>query len=145
VEYINAITKVIITCPLHGNFIQKPNNHLCGNGCYKCNINVSKKETNWLDSLPESNDLIRSYVVISNNKRVFFADAYNPKTNTIYEFYGDFWHGNPDIYKSSDINRVTKSSFGDLYQKTTNKEQIIKNLGYNLIFMWENKWNIDRK
>ena len=37
VEYINANKKVCIICPIHGEFWQKPSNHLSGNGCPKCN------------------------------------------------------------------------------------------------------------
>ena len=36
VEYINAQTKVCIICPEHGEFYQKPYNHLNGNGCPFC-------------------------------------------------------------------------------------------------------------
>lgn len=36
VEYINDYTKVLITCPVHGNFEQRPSSHLQGNGCPKC-------------------------------------------------------------------------------------------------------------
>ena len=32
-EYINAKTKIIIICPKHGEFEQKPNNHLGGQRC----------------------------------------------------------------------------------------------------------------
>ena len=35
VNYINGSTKVIITCPVHGDFLQTPSNHLNG-GCKKC-------------------------------------------------------------------------------------------------------------
>ena len=35
VNYINGTTKVIITCPIHGDFLQTPSNHLNG-GCKKC-------------------------------------------------------------------------------------------------------------
>ena len=35
-EYKNAITKVCIICPTHGEFWQKPNSHLNGCGCKKC-------------------------------------------------------------------------------------------------------------
>lgn len=37
VEYINALTKVCITCPEHGDFWQTPAAHLSGQGCPKCN------------------------------------------------------------------------------------------------------------
>ena len=36
VRYINSHTDVSITCPIHGEFLQKPNNHVNGNGCPKC-------------------------------------------------------------------------------------------------------------
>lgn len=36
VKYNNARTKVIITCPVHGDFLQKPYHHLDGHGCTKC-------------------------------------------------------------------------------------------------------------
>lgn len=36
VNYINNKTKVCIICPKHGEFWQKPNNHLLGEGCSKC-------------------------------------------------------------------------------------------------------------
>jgi len=38
VEYKNNSTKVIITCPIHGDFEQIPANHLYGYKCMKCSI-----------------------------------------------------------------------------------------------------------
>ena len=34
--YVNARSKVIITCPFHGIFEQTPNQHLSGHGCHIC-------------------------------------------------------------------------------------------------------------
>lgn len=36
VDYINGTTEVEITCKTHGVFLQKPVNHLRGNGCKRC-------------------------------------------------------------------------------------------------------------
>jgi len=36
VEYINANSKIIITCCNHGDFEQNPNHHLRGSGCAMC-------------------------------------------------------------------------------------------------------------
>ncbi len=36
VVYVNTKTKVIVTCPIHGDFEVTPNYHLCGVGCPKC-------------------------------------------------------------------------------------------------------------
>ena len=70
----------------------------------------------------------------------YIVDGYNPSTNTIYEFNGDFWHGNPNKYNSSDINPQTKCSFGDLYRKTLNKEKALLKRGYNVISIWESDY-----
>lgn len=40
VVYVNCYTKVIITCPKHGDFEQEPRGHLNGYGCNKCAICV---------------------------------------------------------------------------------------------------------
>jgi len=39
--YTNARTKVVITCPEHGDFEQTPDSHLRGNGCPKCSALVT--------------------------------------------------------------------------------------------------------
>lgn len=36
VEYIGNKSKVLITCPKHSSFRQRPNDHLTGSGCLKC-------------------------------------------------------------------------------------------------------------
>lgn len=36
VKYINSDTKVVITCPIHGDFEQRPYDHCAGRGCYDC-------------------------------------------------------------------------------------------------------------
>lgn len=36
VEYINSDTKVCIICPEHGEFWQRPSDHIRGCGCWKC-------------------------------------------------------------------------------------------------------------
>ena len=45
VEYKNAKTKVIITCPVHGEFEQLPTNHLNGQGCKRCFNDKVKSNT----------------------------------------------------------------------------------------------------
>jgi hypothetical protein len=38
-EYVNAKIDVKIICPVHGEFKQRPNNHLNGKGCRDCGLN----------------------------------------------------------------------------------------------------------
>jgi len=43
-DYIRTNKKVKIICPVHGIFVQKPNNHLQGQGCPKCNGGIKKNK-----------------------------------------------------------------------------------------------------
>ncbi len=70
----------------------------------------------------------------------FKADGYGESINTIFEFNGDFWHGNPDLYDKTDINPIVGLTYGELYEKTLLKSNIIKDKGYKLIQIWENDW-----
>ena len=48
VIYTGAHDKTIITCPKHGDFVQKPNSHLNGHGCPDCgyeNSDIAKRRT----------------------------------------------------------------------------------------------------
>lgn len=44
VEYVHGKTKVKIVCRSHGEFVQRPENHLCGNGCPKC-YDIRRRES----------------------------------------------------------------------------------------------------
>jgi hypothetical protein len=141
INYVNNYTKLEIICPKHGVFWQTPLAHLRGQECPKCRGNcISKLEIKWLDSL-EIPQHFRHKSIIMDNKK-YMVDAYDPNTNTIYEFYGDFWHGNPQIYKYDEINIRNKKTFGFLYQKTIEREKIFINNNYKLITMWESDFKI---
>ena len=36
VVYKRMVDKIIIICPIHGEFLQAPSNHLNGQGCIEC-------------------------------------------------------------------------------------------------------------
>lgn len=44
VVYINNSNKVRITCRTHGEFIQRPSDHLAGKGCGKCGNNIQTQD-----------------------------------------------------------------------------------------------------
>ena len=144
IHYTGIKDDVIIICKKHGDFLQKPRDHLRGGGCKKCNPNYSKSQIKWLKFIQIKDNIIiqhggndGEYHIPETNYK---ADGYCKETNTIYEFHGDFWHGNPYIFKNDTFNPICKKTFGELYQITCEREKIIKDLGYKLIVMWENKW-----
>ena len=135
VNYKNNKIYINITCRRHKAFKQKPNCHLNGRGCPHCSHHVSKGETEWLNSLN----------ILECNRQIkikqFRVDAL--VGNTVYEFNGDYWHGNPKIFGPEKINKVTKNTFGELYRRTLEKEQKLRNMGYTVVSMWESDWKIN--
>ncbi len=146
INYTGWESNIIIICNIHGEFLQRAGSHLTGSGCQKCaNNQFSKMQIQWLELLSKLYNInIQHSLNIGefkiNNTR-YRADGYCKETNTIYEFHGDFWHGNPKIYLQNDINRCSKKTYEELYKNTLEKEQKIKDLGYNLVVMWESDWN----
>lgn len=48
VDYHGVMTEVVITCPIHGDFLQKPSNHLMGGGCHCCKESIGEKDVRLL-------------------------------------------------------------------------------------------------
>jgi hypothetical protein len=128
--------KVKIKCEYHGVFEQNVSCHLDGHGCSLCNTWVSKGETNWLNLLSVPIEY-RQQAIFSDRR--YKVDAYDPTTNTIYEYYGDYWHGNPNVFPPDKINTRTSKNYtmAELYARTMAREELFKSEGYNLITIWE--------
>lgn len=135
VKYKNSKTSIKIICPIHGIFNKLPYNHLENKqGCPKCiETNISSKsEIKWLNSLRVP---IRSYEIEN-----YIVDGYDDISNTIYEFLGDYWHGNLDIFKSEVTNEKLNITFKELNEKTFKRLKHLKDKGYRVIYIWESDW-----
>lgn len=146
VDYKNSRTKVIITCGHHGDFEQTPRKHVHGQGCPKCCHRISIPETKWLDSLNIPTMIRQFPVKIQKDRKSIEVDGYDPTTNTVFLFHGDYYHGNPTVYNRTFINTRAKKTMGELFDRTMKIESSLKSIGYNVIVMWEFDWkNIERK
>ena len=146
VEYINCEQKIIIKCKAHGEFKQRPQHHLNGTRCPRCNNRgFSKQSIEWLKFIHTKDGINIQYIENGNEYLIpntrYHADGYDPQTKTIYEFHGDYWHGNPNIYSEHMFNKTTNCTFGELYKKTQKKKQTCIKLGYNYVEIWESQWN----
>jgi hypothetical protein len=136
-----------IICSIHGKFDQLVFVHLQGHGCPSCGMfkscSISDPEIEWLDSLliPEK---YRQNVLKIGNK-IIKVDAYIPETNTIYEYYGHYWHGNSNKFPPQVINKRNNKTFEELYKATIERESLIKSAGYNLVSIWEKDWKNGKK
>lgn len=139
-NYKHSHMTVVIICPKHGNFNQNPSNHLRGTSCPKCSSTISKISMEWLDYLNIPNDQQHREVRLKLGKRKIRADGFVSKTNTVYEFYGDYFHGNPFVFRREDKSGLSGITYGELYDNTIKRENIIRDAGYNIISIWENDW-----
>lgn len=144
VDYINNITPVVIICKIHGGFPQSPTSHLRGSNCVQCSTNnISKMCIDWLESIMQAENIFIQHAGNIGEYKIkctrYKADGYCKETNTIYEFYGDRWHGNPNKFEPHIMcNPRSRLTASQLYQKTIDREYIIRKLGYNVISIWEN-------
>lgn len=137
-DYINNYTPVKITCSEHGIFELSPRSHLIyKRGCPACFPgNKSWPEISWLNELNVPHDCRQKSIHI-NGKR-FLVDA--KINNTVYEFWGDFWHGNPSKFRLDDKNTKCNKTFRELYEQTMEKRKLILDAGFDLVEVWESDY-----
>lgn len=138
--YRGSKSAMEIRCPAHGKFVQKAGDHMSGSGCQKCaNIARSKKEEHWLNIHGLTDEMKHRRLCVGG--KIIIADGFDPLTNTVYEFWGDYWHGNPAVYEHHEVNQRCKKTFGELYANTIEKIRLIEGDGYKLVQIWERDYD----
>ena len=94
IEYKNNRTKVCIICPNHGEFIQKPEYHLEGEGCPKCGRIKANNSISY-----SQDEFVKKCSKIHNNKYDYSLVKYN---------------------RSSDIVTIICPEHGEFKQKAAN-------------------------
>ena len=86
--YTDSYTKMIITCPLHGNFEQTSKNHLQGRGCPECR---NKTVANRLRK--SANEVIIEFIKVHGNRykynKMNYVDMHT-KVKIICPEHGEF-------------------------------------------------------
>jgi len=105
VIYIAMLQKVNITCPEHGDFSQKPSDHLGGHGCPKCKgDNAACK---W--------DNIKEQFLQTHNGYYFYDDATyirnSIKMRMFCPKHGEFWQ-KPELHKNGAGCKICTASSG---------------------------------
>ena len=71
------------------------------------------------------------------------CDLFIPKLNLIIEYFGDYWHCNPNKY-SSDYHNVKKNlTAKEIWDYDKSKLELIKSYGYNLEVIWESELKLN--
>jgi hypothetical protein len=125
VEYINSKKKVIITCPIHGDFLIEPNAFLMGRGCNKCGN--SKKGQNGIkkEFIKFLTSIIGNNVILNFNIGNCCIDYYLP-----YKKIGF-------IFLSSKRHIETKIENHNEFKYNT---EVCEKNGIHLIHIFEDEW-----
>ena len=112
----------------------------------------SQMAISWIQSIERKEGVIIQHAESGGELRIplgkscIHLDGWCEETNTAYEFHGDVWHGNPEIYGPEEHCHPFNKEWtaGELYEKTILREQEIRNLGFNLVTIWEFDWKKTR-
>ncbi len=153
VIYKTSNRKVIITCKTHGDFEQIPVSHLRGRGCFICaKVSYSQKAIKWLKEMEIEHNTEIQHAENGGEQKIdlkywglkssiyqsyFLLDGFDGMNLVCFEFHGCLWHGCPCMGDPDDVNLVSKKTFKELYEKTMEKERLIKLLKFELITIWE--------
>ena len=123
-EYIQAKGKVIITCPIHGDFEQEASSHIMGCGCPYCaHSSFSEAEEEI------ANELERRGVIVEKRNRDIIdgkeLDIVVPDKRIAIEYDGMIWHS----------EKFNKDRWYHL-----NKTIKANNAGYGLIHVFESEY-----
>ena len=120
--YNGAFDKVTIICPIHGDFLQAPKEHLRGQGCPQCQSTTSKAHIDLNDSLMELgiHTILNDRTIIAPSE----IDIFIPDAKIGIEYCGLYWHSD---------SRLGKNYHSDKYHRCAD-------LGIRLITIFEDEW-----
>ena len=91
VNYQGYYIPVTIVCPVHGEFQQKPANHLRGSGCQKCNQSHGEAFVEHYLQTEKIKYIQQHYISVPTDIKStgkIYVDFYIPDLNTIIEYNG---------------------------------------------------------
>jgi G:T-mismatch repair DNA endonuclease (very short patch repair protein) len=103
---------------------------------------TSKKEIEIVEFLKKIGlETIHSYKIDTK-----ICDVYIPSLNLIIEYFGDYWHCNPNKYDSKYFNQKKNMYAEEIWDYDKRKVDLIVSYGYNLEVLWESdlKYNNDK-
>ena len=108
--YINSNTDLVIICPIHGEFKQKPNSHLQNHGCHECG--GSKKLT--------TENFIQRSSKVHDNKYRYEKSIYknnNSKLIVTCPLHGDFNQLSHDHLKGHGCEKCRRDLIKSIHQE----------------------------
>lgn len=80
---------------------------------------------------------------VRGKERTYHLDCLNINNHRVVEFYGDYWHANPDMYTEEDI--VHQKKVSDIWDNDKDRIIEIESLGYQVLVIWEKEYNENKE
>lgn len=150
--YTNKKTPITVRCKsCKGTFERQVFSHLMGAGCTnsKCKNFIShgysRMAIRWLEYEAKKRGIAIQHAENGGEFRIpksrFRVDGYHEESNTVFEFHGDRYHGNPKVFApDTRPNPFSRRTAAQLHETTKAREKLLKSLGYKLVVMWERDW-----
>lgn len=139
VNYINSETKVIIICPIHGEFEQTPSNHLRGQGCPGCNSSRLEEQVQVFLNQNRIKFVYQKSWDWLIYKRKQFLDFYLPEYNVGIECQGIQHFTDEGIFEKS--SGLEERSLRDINKQKLCAEHNIRILYFSNMSTKTNKFN----
>ena len=139
VNYVNALTKVTIICPIHGEFEQTPNNHLYGKGCPGCNSSRLEEQVQLFLNQNRIKFVYQKSWDWLIYKRKQFLDFYLPEYNVGIECQGIQHFTDEGIFEKS--SSLEERSLRDINKQKLCAEHNIRILYFSNMSTKTNKFN----
>lgn len=141
-DYIAACyATLLMKCNSCGNETLRDYVKSLNDRCNICSPMISKGETEWLDSLSIPVECRNRWIHIDGRR--FNADGLI--NGTVYEYYGDYWHGNPKTQSPDKINHMSGMTMAEHLRYTLDRESLLRTAGYVVVTMWESDWMVLRE
>jgi hypothetical protein len=111
---------------------------------YRPFANQSKKALQWLSWIAHSRNInIRDARHPQGEYKVdnYAVDGFSEESNTVFEFLGSYWHGDPSAFNFCTFNRRLQCPMGILYERSQRRQQDIERAGYHYEAIWESEWD----
>ena len=107
----------------------------------------SQMALDWLRSIEISEGIEIQHAESGGELRIrhsnghYLVDGYCEATNTVYEFHGDIWHGNPACFDPEDCPHPFRPEVTarQLHEATIAKEDFLRQ-HFNVVTIWESDW-----
>jgi very-short-patch-repair endonuclease len=104
---------------------------------FACNESNLEKEL--FEFVREKDKKVKRKFTLRIGKRYFFPDIIKKDKKLIIEFFGDYWHCNPKLYKE-DYSPYPRTTAKEIWKEDEERIHYLESQGYKVLVVWEDDY-----